>query len=86
VSAIEKIWQEHGCVGCAIDFDLSDEEIAIAGEMVHCSGCGGHHQAGVPPGPTETYIVRDTGEFEIRALPRDAAEKAAWLAERGPGA
>lgn len=86
MSAIEKIWQEHDCDACAIDFDLHDEQIAIAGEMIYCSGCGGHHQAGVHPGPTQTYIVRDTGEFEIRELPRDAAEKAAWLAERGPRA
>jgi hypothetical protein len=84
MSAIEKIWQEHGCDGCMIDFDICDEEILAVGERVYCSGCGGYHQAGVEPGPLQTYIVRDTGEFEVRDLPRDAAEKAAWLAERAP--
>lgn len=81
---ITAIWQEHGCDGCAIDFDLYGKEILAAGERVYCSGCGGHHAAGVEPGPTQTYVAHDDREeFEIRELPRDAAEKAEWLAAVG---
>lgn len=78
---IKKIWQEHECDGCLIDFDIEGEKILAVGEQVYCSGCGGHHTAGVEPGPTETYTESTTGEFGVRPLPKDAAEKAAWLAE-----
>lgn len=79
---ITSIWQEHECDGCMIDFDLHGGEILAVGERCYCSGCGGYHAAGVPPGPTETYVAHDDREhLEIRPLPRNAPEKAAWLAE-----
>lgn len=81
MSLVTKIWQEHECDGCLIDFDLEEEKILAVGEKCYCSGCGGHHEAGVEPGPTQTYVTYEDDRLEVRPLPRDAAEKAAWLAE-----
>lgn len=84
---ILQIWQEHECDACAIDFDLMGSEIIAQGESCYCSGCGGHHAAGVEPGPTETMALHAPDDehpdewIEVRPLPRDAIEKAAWLAE-----
>ena len=76
------IWQEYDCPVCGMDFDLAEDQILAVGESCSCSGCGGQHIAGLDGGPNETMIrlVAD-GAIEFRPLPRDAAEKAAWLAE-----
>ncbi len=76
-------FQEYDCSGCGIDFDLVDEQILCPGERCFCSGCDGYHVAGVD-GPTQTGIVTPPGSewyHEFRGLPRDQAEKAAWIAE-----
>ncbi|HJV76038.1 MAG TPA: hypothetical protein VJ654_17590 [Noviherbaspirillum sp.] len=80
-SMITGIWQEYDC-SSGIDFDLCESEILAEGESCYCSGCGGHHVAG-KDGPTETFVEHDSGELEYRGLPKDAEEKAAWLASIG---
>lgn len=78
-----QIWQDYDCPACGIDFDLFNEEILTPGEQCPCSGCGGYHTAG-KDGPSETML---SDPFEIRELPRDATEKAAWILEaKGPPA
>jgi hypothetical protein len=76
---ITGIWQEYDC-SSGIDFDLNESEILADGESCYCSGCGEHHVAG-KDGPKWTYVQHHNGELESRGLPKDAAEKAAWLAE-----
>lgn len=78
---ITGMWQEHGCTGCLIDFDICEESIASIGDRVPCSGCYGYHVAGEDPGPTETLVSYSDGTLEVRELPKDASEKAAWLSE-----
>lgn len=75
------IWQEYDCPFSGIDFDLTDHEILAVGERCYCSGCGGFHTAG-EDGPDETFVrLTPDGDLIYRDLPRDAAEKSAWLAE-----
>lgn len=74
-----EIWQEYDCAS-GIDFDLFDGEILAEGESCYCPGCGGRHVAGVD-GPKQTTVQHVDGELEYRGLPKDATEKAAWLAE-----
>ena len=75
------MWQEYDCPACGMDFELDACDILAVGESCYCSGCGGHHTAG-QDGPTETMLrLYVNGELSYRGLPRDAAEKAAWLAE-----
>jgi hypothetical protein len=76
---ITEIWQEYDCPS-GIDFDLFEGDILTIGESCYCSGCGKHHVAGVD-GPTQTAAQHANGEVEYRGLPKDAAEKAAWLSE-----
>lgn len=76
------IWQEFDCPHGA-DTDLFEEDIAVVGEQVYCSWCGGYHTAGID-GPTHTGIRLSDGEVHYRGLPADAAEKAAWIAEAVP--
>lgn len=76
-------FQEYDCTGCGIDFDLCDKQILCPGQACDCSGCDGQHVAG-KDGPTQTAIVTPPGsEFlhEWRDLPKDEAQKAAWIAE-----
>lgn len=75
------IWQQYDCPKSGIDFDIFDGEILAAGERCYCSGCGGYHTAG-KDGPNETIVrLAADGEMIFRDLPKDAAEKAAWLEE-----
>ncbi len=75
------IWQDYDCPNCAIDFDLHDFDILVVGEQCYCSGCGQKHTA--EDLNLQTYIRAnsDNEEIDFRGVPKDAAEKAAWIAE-----
>lgn len=71
------IFQEFDCPRIGIDADLVDDEIVVAGESFRCAVCGDHHIAGLDV-QMQTVVFVDN-EIEFRPLPRDAAERAAWL-------
>ncbi len=73
------IWQDYDCPNCGIDFDLHGADILAIGEKCYCSGCGQYHTAGIDI--MQTCIHSSNGELECRGVPKDAAEKAAWIAE-----
>lgn len=74
------IWQEYDCPDSGIDFDIAEADIVAVGEQFYCSGCGKHHTATLFF-PATTYVrIAPGGELEFRKTPKDAAEKAAWLA------
>ena len=74
------IWQEYDCPVQQTDMDLSMDEILIVGQVFHCCICDGEHTV------TEeliggTMLNLTDGEMQYRGMPKDAAEKDAWLAE-----
>lgn len=74
------IWQEYDCPVQQTDIDLAMDEILIVGQVFHCCICGGEHTA------TEeliggTMVNLGDGETQYRPMPKDAAKKAAWIAE-----
>ncbi len=73
------IFQEYDCPQGA-DQDLHGEEIAVMGELVHCSYCGLYHIAG-KDGPDQTAVLQSNGKIEWRGLPKDKTEKKAWIEE-----
>ncbi len=76
-----EIWQEYDCQDSGIDFDIDEADIVAVGEQFYCSGCGKHHTA-TPDFPTNTFVrLAAGGELEFRRTPKDASEKAVWLAE-----
>lgn len=79
------IWQEYDCPGSGIDFDLHGTEILAIGEQCYCSGCGRNHTAGADI-RLQTYVRKADGELDYRDAPKDAEEKAAWLAEAAKAA
>lgn len=75
------IWQEIDCPIAQSDIDLDESQICAAGDRCYCSLCGGHHIAG-EDGPNQTVLRLDPcGPMIFRGLPKDAEEKAAWIAE-----
>ena len=74
------MWQEYDCPVQLTDMDLAMDEILIVGEVFPCCICGGEHTATetFPPGTT---LKLDDGKEQYRGVPKDAAEKEAWLAE-----
>jgi hypothetical protein len=76
-----EIWQEYDCPDSGIDFDIAEADIVAVGERFYCSGCGKQHTATLDF-PATTYVrLSPGGDLEFRRTPKDAAEKAAWLAE-----
>jgi len=78
------IFQEYDCPLTGIDRDLHDDEIVFLGESFHCPLCAHEHTAGVDV-QMQTVIGPGGDEpFEdFRPLPKDATERAEWLAEAG---
>lgn len=75
------IWQEIDCLIAQSDIDLDESQICAVGERCYCSLCGGYHTAGLD-GPDETVLcLVPDGPMIFRGLPKDAEEKAAWIAE-----
>lgn len=76
------IFQEYDCPVTGIDFDLNEAEIVCAGQSFRCACCEQSHVAGVDVA-MQTAIGREgSGDrLDFRPLPRDATERAAWLAE-----
>lgn len=75
------IWQEYDCPISQSDHDLDEFQLCVAGELFYCPLCGCHHTAG-EDGPNQTTLVLvEGGPMIFRELPKDAEEKAAWLAE-----
>ncbi len=75
------IWQEYDCPISQIDYDLDGQQVCIVGERFYCPLCGSYHTAG-EDGPNETVLwLAEDGSMIFRELPKDAEEKAAWLAE-----
>jgi hypothetical protein len=75
------IWQEYDCPSSQSDYDLADAEICAVGERFFCPLCSGHHTAGLD-GPDQTVLrLVPDGPMIFRGLPKDAEEKASWIAE-----
>lgn len=76
-----EIWQDYDCPDSGIDFDIDEADIVSVGDQFYCSGCGKQHTATLDF-PSNTYVrLSPGGELENRRIPKDAGEKAAWLAE-----
>lgn len=74
------IWQDYDCPLSGIDFDIHGTDIVAIGETFYCSGCGKTHTAGVDVN-LQTYVSIGDGKLDYRGMPKDAEEKAAWIAE-----
>jgi hypothetical protein len=77
---IKEILQEYDCPANRVDFDLCGSDILVDGESFVCPECGGCHVVGKDV-DAQTALIHENGVWEHRGLPKDAAEKAAWLAE-----
>ncbi len=74
------IWQEYDCPNQLLDLDLFGADILVVGQSWYCCLCGHEHIA-TETFPGGTMVVLGDGEMQYRPMPKDAAEKAAWLAE-----
>jgi hypothetical protein len=76
-----EIWQEYDCPDSGIDFDIDEGEIVAVGEQFYCCGCGQKHTATLGFPKNTCVRLLPGGDLEFRRTPRDATEKAEWLAE-----
>lgn len=76
-----EIWQEIECPAQKLDIDVFGHDILAIGDVFDCPLCGEKHAA-TSDFPGETSVKVDD-VVTYRPIPRDQAEKAAWLDECG---